>query len=672
MTATVGHTSIILALLCAIWGIVSPLLGSRKSYDCYSRFTRVAILGQFIFVTFAAAALIYGLVTTDFTIRYVAVNTTRATPIYYRITGLWGALEGSLLLWEWILIIFSGLVAWIYRNRHKELMPWVLMILSIVSAFFLGVIGLASNPFEAISPAPLDGRGLNPLLEDANMMTHPPLLYAGFVGLTVPYAFAMAALIKGRLDDAWIVTTRRWTITAWFFLTAGNLVGAWWSYHVLGWGGYWAWDPVENAAFMPWLPATAFLHSLQIQERRHMLKVWNLSLIVIAFSLTIFGTFLTRSGILSSIHAFSSGPVGGIFLGFLSFVLLASFGLLAYRADLLKGQPELDSMVSRESAFLLNNIVLVSALFTILLGTIFPLISEAVAGVQVSVGAPYFNSVMVPLFLCLVFLMGVGPIIAWRKASWDNLKRNFLWPALSSLVLGVILFMWKVRDFLPLLGFTLLAFVVFTILYDTALAVRARRRIAGEGIVGALITLTRRNQRRYGGLTVHLGVVLIIMGIAGSMSYSVEREATLKLKDTLSIGQYQIRFEGLQGSQQPTHFRVEGVFRVFNDGADWGLLTPALKFFPTQQSPISRAVHRTSASEDLYLILSGFSDLDRNQATLKVLVRPLVVWIWIGGFVIALGTLVALLPMGRTAEQEADEKQVEAGRQAKAEVEAPS
>jgi cytochrome c-type biogenesis protein CcmF len=652
VTALIGHTSTLLAFLLAVSGIIIPVIGSRTGDDRYFFLTRLAILGQFALVTLAALSLIYGLVTADFSIKYVAFNTTRATPIYYRVTGLWGALEGSLLLWEWVLIIFSGIVAWIYRDRHRDMMPWVLMIFSIVSAFFLGVISFVSNPFETIFPVPPDGRGLNPLLEDANMMSHPPLLYTGFVGLTVPYAFAMAALIKGKLDEAWIVTTRRWTITAWFFLTMGNLVGAWWSYHVLGWGGYWAWDPVENAAFMPWLPATAFLHSVQVQERRRMLKVWNLSLIVIAFSLTIFGTFLTRSGILSSIHAFSSGPVGSVFLGFLSFVLLCSFGLLAYRSDLLKGQPELDSMVSRESAFLLNNIVLVSALFTIFLGTIFPLLSEAVAGVQVSVGAPYFNSVTVPLFLLLVFLMGVGPIIAWRKASWDNLKRNFLWPAVGCLVVAGILLAWKIRDFLPLLGFTLLAFVVLTIIYDTALALRARRRIAGEGILRGLVTLARRNQRRYGGLVVHLGVVLIIMGIAGSMTYSLEREATLGLKERLAVGRYLVQFEGLKGAQQPTHFRVEGAFRVFHGGDEIGVLSPALKFFPTQQSPVGRAVHRSSLSDDIYLILSGFSELDKNQATLKVLVRPLVIWMWIGGLVIILGTLISILPIGKVSTQE--------------------
>jgi cytochrome c-type biogenesis protein CcmF len=652
MTASIGHISILLALLLALAGIVVPIVASRAGNEHYVRYARTAILGQFFFVTVAALSLIYGLVTTDFSIRYVAFNTTRATPIYYRITGLWGALEGSLMLWEWILIIFSGIVAWVYRDRHRELMPWVLMIFSITSAFFLIVVGFVSNPFETIFPVPLDGRGLNPLLEDANMMSHPPMLYTGFVGLMVPYAFAMAALIVGKLDEAWIVTTRRWTIIAWFFLTVGNLIGAWWSYHVLGWGGYWAWDPVENAAFMPWLPATAFLHSIQVQERRRMLKVWNLSLIIIAFSLTIFGTFLTRSGILSSIHAFSSGPVGIVFLIFLSFVLLSSFGLLAYRSDRLKGQPELDSMVSRESAFLLNNIVLVSALFTVFLGTIFPLLSEAVAGVQVSVGAPYFNSVTAPLFLLLVFLMGVGPIIAWRKASWDNLKRNFLWPSAAALLIGLALFIWKVGEFMPLLGFTLLAFVVFTILYDTALALRARRRIAGEGIFSGLVTLTRRNQRRYGGFVVHLGVVLIVMGIAGSMTYSIDREATLGLNEQMNVGKYLVRFEGLHATQQPTHTRVEAAFRVFRGTQDMGILSPALKFFPTQQAPVGRAVHRSSLTEDIYLILSGFSEVNKNQATLKVLVRPLVVWMWIGGGVILLGTLVAILPLGKISMQE--------------------
>ena len=653
MTATLGHTCVLLALALAAWGIAAPVLHARTGIERFHASARYAIAGQFVLVTVAAAALIYALVATDFSIRYVALNTTRSTPVYYRVTGLWGALEGSLLLWEWILIIFSALVAWSYRRRMQEFMPWVLMVFSIVSAFFLAVIAFGSNPFETQFPAPADGRGLNPLLEDANMLSHPPLLYTGFVGLTVPFAFAMAALIRGKLDQSWIVATRRWTITAWFFLTLGNLVGAWWSYHVLGWGGYWAWDPVENAAFMPWLPATAFLHSVQVQERRGMLKTWNLLLIIIAFSLTIFGTFLTRSGILSSIHAFSSGPVGMYFLGFLAFVLISSLGLLAWRSDQLRGQPELDSAVSRESTFVLNNVVFVSALFTIFLGTVFPLLSQAVAGVEVSVGAPYFNAVTAPLFLLLVFLMGVGPLIAWRRASWDNLKRNFTWPAVASLAVAVGLFAGGVRSFFSLLGFTLCAFTVWTMMFDTYLSLRARHRQVGENPLQGLATLVRRNQRRYGGFVVHLGIVLVVLGIAGSMTYSIEREATLSVGETLTAGPYRVVFEGLRGSRQPTHYRVEGSFQVSQNGDSLGRLSPALKFFPTQDSPIGRAVFRSTLKEDLYLILSGFSEVDQNRATLKVLVRPLVLWIWLGGVVITLGTLIAILPMGPPRRREA-------------------
>jgi cytochrome c-type biogenesis protein CcmF len=644
VTRLVGSASLLLALLVAVSGMVVPILWARTGRDRFFSATVGAILAQFALVTLAGLALVGALVTTDFSIRYVAMNTTRATPIYYRVTGLWGALEGSLLLWEWILVIFAALVAWQYRARQRELLPWVLFVFSGISVFFLAVMNFASNPFEAISPVPADGRGLNPLLEDANMLTHPPLLYTGFVGLTVPYAFAIAALVRGKLDDGWVVATRKWTLTAWFFLSMGNLIGAWWSYHVLGWGGYWAWDPVENAAFMPWLPATAFLHSIQIQERRGMLKTWNLTLIILAFALTIFGTFLTRSGILSSIHAFSSGPVGLFFLGFLAVVVLGSGGLLAWRADRLRDQPQLDSTVSRESAFLFGNVVLVSALFTIFLGTVFPLLSEAVAGVKVSVGAPYFNGVTAPLFLLLVFLMAVGPLVAWRRASWDNLGRNFVWPAALALAVGTALAAWGIRDAYPLLALTLCALVVAGIVFDTTRAIRARRETAGENAWRALATVTRRNQRRYGGFVVHLGIVLIVMGLAVSMSYSTETEATLNVGESLELGRYRLTFEGLRASDQPTHVRVEGLFRAARDGDDLGILNPALKYFPTQQSPIGRAVMRISLTEDLYVILSGFSDIGRRQATLKLLIRPMVAWIWLGGGVIALGTLLTVWP----------------------------
>ncbi|HBH03615.1 MAG TPA: hypothetical protein DDZ42_17130 [Candidatus Rokubacteria bacterium] len=366
---------------------------------------------------------------------------------------------------------------------------------------------------------------------------------------------------------------------------------------------------------------------------------------MLAFALTIFGTFLTRSGILSSIHAFSSGPVGWAFLGFLALVVLASGGLLAWRAGRLRDQPALDSLVSRESAFLFGNVVLVAALFTIFLGTVFPLLSEAIAGLKVSVGAPYFNGVMGPLFLVLVFLMGVGPLVAWRRASWDNLRRNFLWPAAVALGAGTGLAAWGLRDAYPLLALTLCVLVAAGIAFDTARAVRARRALAGEPPWRALATITRRNQRRYGGYVVHLGVVLMVVGLTVSMSYSVETEATLDPGESVELGRYRVTFEGLRASEQPTHLRVEGVFRATRAGADLGRLTPALKYYPTQQSPIGRAEMRVSLVEDVYVILSGFSDVGRRQATLKLLVRPMVAWIWLGGLVLALGTLVTVWPL---------------------------
>src|SRR3989337_501653 len=551
MTATLGTASLGLALALALAGLLAPLVARRQAVTL----GRAVLAGQVVLVTLAGGLLTWALVTGDFGLKYVAHNSSPPTPLYYRITGLWAALEGSLLLWEWMLVAFAGLVAWQHRRRQTELMPWVLAVLSTVSAFFLTVLVFAGNPFERLWPVPPDGRGLNPLLEDADMFSHPPLLYAGFVALTIPYAFAMAALVTGRLDAGWTATTRKWTIGGWLFLTLGNLFGGWWSYHVLGWGGYLAWGPVGNAAFLPGLPATAFLHSIQIQERRGMLKVWNLSLIIVAFALTIFGTFLTRSGVLSSVHAFSSGPVGGLFLGFLGLVLLGSFALVALRADRLRSQPELDSMVSRESAFLLNNVVLAAVTFTVFFGTIFPLLAEAVAGVKLSVGAPFFSRVTVPLFLVMLLLMGVGPLIAWRKASSDNLRRNFLWPVALSVAVAVALVAVGVRDAWSLLALTLSAFVVLTIGLDTGRAVAARRAIAGEGVLGALGSLLRRNQRSYGGFVVHLGVVLVVLGITGSMNWSQEKNATVAPGESVGVGRFTVRFEGLQVRERPTHAR---------------------------------------------------------------------------------------------------------------------
>jgi cytochrome c-type biogenesis protein CcmF len=534
-----------------------------------------------------------------------------------------------------------------YRRTQPQLYPWALAVMLSTSAFFLLVMTVPAPPFERLSPIPADGRGLNPLLEDSGMITHPVALYLGFTGFTVPFAFAMAALIVGRTGDEWITITRRWTIVAWYFLSLGLLIGGWWSYHVLGWGGYWAWDPVENAAFMPWLTATAFLHSVMIQERRRMLKLWNLTLIILTFSLTLFGTFLTRSGIIGSVHAFSQGSVGQFFLGFLALVMLGAFSLLAWRLDRLRAQGELDSIVSRESAFLLNNLFLVAAAFTVFFGTVFPLLSEALRGTKVSVGAPFFNLVNIPIFLALIFLMGVGPLIAWRRASAENLRRNFLTPVLIGIAGAAVCRGLGVANALVLLCLALVVFVAATIVLDFARAARARRR-TGDGWLEATWGLALRQNRRYGGFVVHLGILVIALGVAGSQAWSTQTEATLNRGESLSLAGYTIRFDGLQAAEESNHFKVVGTFTVSDRKGPFTVLTPAKKFYPQEQTPIAAVDYRLGFLEDLYLVLGEFAR-DGAHATIKIQVNRMVSWLWIGGLLLTLGTVLAIVPERRRA-----------------------
>jgi cytochrome c-type biogenesis protein CcmF len=501
---------------------------------------------------------------------------------------------------------------------------------------------IPAPPFERLTPIPPDGRGLNPLLEDSGMITHPVALYLGVTGFTVPFAFAMAALITGRTGDEWITITRRWTIVAWYFLSLGLLIGGWWSYHVLGWGGYWAWDPVENAAFMPWLTGTALLHSVMIQERRRMLKLWNLTLIILTFGLTLFGTFLTRSGIIGSVHAFSQGSVGQFFLAFLGIVLIGAFSLMAWRFDRLRGQSELDSILSRESAFLLNNVFLLAAAFTVFFGTVFPLLSEAIKGVKVSVGAPFFNLVNIPVFLALIFLMGVGPLIAWRRASADNLRRNFLMPLLAGVAAAAVCRALGVGNALVLLCMALVAFVTGTIALDFYRATRARRRTARSWLAAAGGLLVTQN-RRYGGFVVHLGILFVALGVAGSQAWSVQTEATLERGQSMELAGYEVRFDRLRGAEESNHFKVIGTFTVSNGRDPLAVLTPAKKFYPQEQTPIAAIDYRLGFLEDLYLVLGDFAQ-DGSHATIKVQVNRMVSWLWIGGLVLTLGTALAILP----------------------------
>jgi len=645
MTPELGYAATVAALVLAVYGSGAAAWSAVKGRAELRASSERAAIGVWLLITACMLLLVYAFLTFDFSVKYVASNTNRGTPFYYRITALWGALEGSIILWAWMLSLYTLIVVNRYRRTQPQLYPWTLSVMLGIAAFFLLVMTIPAPPFERLSPIPADGRGLNPLLEDSGMITHPVALYLGFTGFTVPFAFAMAALIVGRTGDEWITITRRWTIVAWYFLSLGLLIGGWWSYHVLGWGGYWAWDPVENAAFMPWLTATAFLHSVMIQERRRMLKLWNLALIILTFSLTLFGTFLTRSGIIGSVHAFSQGSVGQFFLAFLALIVLGALSLLAWRLDRLRAQGELDSIVSRESAFLLNNLFLIAAAFTVFFGTVFPLLSEAIKGVKVSVGAPFFNLVNIPIFLALIFLMGVGPLIAWRRASAENLRRNFLKPVLIGIAGAALCRALGVANTVVLVCLALVGFVAATIALDFARAARARRR-TGDGWREATWGLALRQNRRYGGFVVHLGILIIALGVAGSQAWSTQTEATLNRGESLELGGYTIRFEGLQAAEESNHFKVVGTFTVSDRRGPYTVLTPAKKFYPQEQTPIAAVDYRLGFLEDLYLVLGEFAR-DGSHATIKIQINRMVSWLWIGGLVLTLGAALAIAPERR-------------------------
>jgi cytochrome c-type biogenesis protein CcmF len=641
----IGYGALIVALALALYGSVAAAAGGRTGRGALVESAQHAALGVFGLVTGCLLLLVYAFLTFDFSVRYVATNTNLGTPFYYRITAVWGALEGSIVLWAWMLSLYTLLVVLRHRRNARELYPWVLTVMLGVSAFFLLIMTVPAPVFERLSPVPANGRGLNPLLEDSGMITHPIALYLGFTGLTVPFAFAMAALITGRVSDFWITTTRRWTIIAWYFLSLGLLIGGWWSYHVLGWGGYWAWDPVENAAFMPWLTGTALLHSVMIQERRRMMRLWNLALVILTFSLTLFGTFLTRSGVIASVHAFTQGTIGIFFLSFLALVVLTALVLLTWRWEALAAEGELDSVISRESAFLLNNVLLVAAAFTVFFGTVFPLVSEAVRGVKVSVGTPFFNRVNVPLFLSLIFLMGVGPLIAWRRASLDNLKRNFLWPVIIGVAAAAVLSLLGVGSALAVAALALTAFVAATIAVDFVRATRTRLRL-GENVARAAGGLLLRHNRRYGGFIVHLGILVVTLGITGSHAWSVQTETTLRRGEHTDLAGYRVRFDGLRASEESNHMKVTGSFSVTNGGRLSTVLLPAKKFYPQEQSPIAYVDYRLGFVEDVYLVLGDFAR-DGSEATVKLQVNRLVSWIWMGGAILTLGAALSIMPERR-------------------------
>ena len=633
MTAVLGSAGVALGFLASALGAGTLAVGLRNRRSPLLQLGRqyawMVLAGALI----AAGAMEWALIGNDFSLQYVADNGSTRTPLIYTIATLWAALEGSIILWTVVLAGYLLFVAHHFRRRLSDpLVGWALLVMLLVAAFFFGLMLGPANPFETVAGVvPSDGPGPNPLLQNHPLMAfHPPMLYLGYVGFTVPFAFAVAALVTGRLGEGWLAETRRWTLFAWGFLTFGIVLGAWWSYEVLGWGGYWGWDPVENASFLPWLTGTAYIHSVMVQERRGMLRIWNLSLLMATFSLTILGTFLTRSGVLDSVHAFTESPIGPLLLGFFGVVVLTAVGLIGWRGDRLRSPGRIDSPVSREGSFLANNVVFAGFAFVVLLGTVFPLIVEAINGERISVGAPYFERMTMPLGLTLLFLMAVAPVLPWRKASGELLRHRLLWPAWAAtggVVLAVLL---GARGLAPLLAFGLGAFAAGGAVRHLFLAVR---RQGWRGMVG----------RSNGGMIVHLGVVMVAVALAASGSYSSDGEFRLREGESATLAGHTITYLGTE--TVVTDQKREVKARVEVDGGK--VYEPALSQFPFASQAIGTPSVRSSPIDDVYLTLVSAPQDEGDPAVIGMIVQPLVAWLWTGGAVMALGTLLSAWPRGR-------------------------
>ncbi len=647
-----GELSLWLAFLLALWGTAVGILGGRSGNPELIASARRTPYALLIVLIMASVSLLVALLNHDFNVLYVYSYTSRNLPTAYLISAFYGGQAGSLLFWTLVLCGFSAAAQWLTPKRYNHLMPHVAAVTSAVTLFFVMVSLFAANPFERMQFTPPDGRGLNPQLQNPGMVFHPPLLFLGYVGITIPFAFAVAALITKRLDTGWLHAIRKWTIVSWVFLSAGITLGMWWAYVELGWGGYWAWDPVENASLMPWLTMTAFLHSVMIQEKRGMLKKWNMILIMLSFVLCIFGTFITRSGIISSVHSFAQSPVGDYFLIFLILLIVGLSALLWRRLPHLDADAKLESMISREASFLFNNLLLVGMAFTVLWGTMFPVISELLRGVRMTVGPPFFNQVNVPIGLALLALTGVGPLIAWRKASPSNLKRQFLMPLASGGIAGIAAFLLGLRHGYVLSAIAISVFVLGTILQELVKGVGARHRLHNENHATALIRLIARNRRRYGGYVIHAAVVCYFVGFIGD-TYKTELEVTLSPGETATLRSpfghdYSLTHVGVSEYDQLNRFVFAASLDVAKGGRRVGIMTSEKRQYfdsmgqPTFQPSTEPAI-RSGLLEDLYVVYAG-SPEGSEEAVYRLTVSPLVAWLWIGGFVLVLGGVVTLWP----------------------------
>jgi cytochrome c-type biogenesis protein CcmF len=643
--AALGSFLLLAAFVGCAYAIAASVAGARRR----SRKLIESGTGAFYLVaalmTVASGVIVHAFVTNNYSIKYVQRYSDAAQPLPYKIASYWGGLDGSVMFWVFLLGIFGSIAVYTNRVRHRELIPWIVTVISATEMFFLLLMVVHNNPFSTfVTPAPADGKGLNPLLQNFYMAIHPPMLYTGLVAMTIPYAFGIAALITGHLDDAWLRAVRRWTMAGWLALSFGLTLGMLWAYEELGWGGYWGWDPVEDAGLLPWFTATAFLHSVMVQERRGMLRVWNVTLVITTFFLTIFATFMTRSGVVQSVHAFGEDPeLARLFTIFMVTILLFSFGLVIYRLPLLRSRNELDSWVSREAAFLANNWILLFSAFFVLFATMFPTISEALTGERLTVGPPFFNKWMLPIGLALLALTGVGPLLAWRKSTTSNLIEQFLYPVLFAFVISGALVAFGVRVWSSGLCFALCAFVVGTIAQEFIRGAEVRRAATGSDRLTAMIGLVARSKRRYGGYIVHVGITLMFLGFAGE-GFKQEGEALLKPGEQFAISHFTIKHDALRVTSDAQKQMITGYVSVFDGGKQIATMQPAKWFYAKRdQNPTTEVAIRRGFAEDFYIVLAGY-DAAEQSATYAITINPLVNWIWFGFAVLAAGTILALLP----------------------------
>jgi len=625
-------------------GMLAGLYGIWKRSEFFLEAQRRALVLSAALIATATISLVWAFFAHDFSIRYVASYSSRQLPLGYCLTALWAGQEGSQLFWLFVLSVYSSAYLWVHRADRGDL-PYhsTGLVLLGVQHFFLSIVNFASDPFVRLWPVPPDGNGLNPLLQHPAMAIHPPMLYTGFVGMTIPFACAMGALIVGRLDEGWIKKCRVWTIFSWTILAIGILLGGRWAYDELGWGGYWAWDPVENASLIPWLTATAFLHSVMIQERRGMLKIWNMTLILLTFLLTIFGTYMTRSGVVASVHSFARQPVlGGMFLAFIVSVAALGAGLIGWRYRALRSENRIESYLSREAVFLFNNVVLLGLAFAILFGTMFPTVYEMVKGSRISVGPAFFNKVTIPLFLILLVLTGVGPTISWRKATASHLIRNFSLPIAAALVTIGIFEFWGIRGLKAPAGIGCIVFVLSCLILEFARDSRARSASTGEGALAALGSLIGKNRRRYGGYIVHAGFAITALGIVVSSGYQIQQEIRLSPGQSARVDRFDLRFLGLTEGRLPNAEFVQATLDVVSGGVPLGRIVTEKRLYEKTEQPHTETGLISRLGYDFYVVLAAWTE--SGEVTLQVYVNPMVTWVWLGGGVLVMGAIICLWP----------------------------